>query len=288
MKLDINLAAIHGYLCSDGYVIKNPPSQPHRYYHIGLRNTNLVLLEDFQQKFKAAFGLRPIITDEGRCKIQNKEIYGTLTKDFSYYSYEWVLPKLSRCPLRYWLRAFFDCEGWVENQPAKSRLIGADCCNKKGLFGVQTALREFHIDSSVKKKNGRNIWRPTICGLQDLHAFQESIGFLHPQKSKKLGEAIASYPDYSWHIPEIKRDLLEFIAKKGKIRESRNEIRFLSIRKDNLAHLRKALKKHGIHSRIFGPWKSSTGSLYHCLIIKHKGVIHATDERKAKRHQANI
>ncbi len=63
MKFDQNLAAIHGYLCGDGYVIKNPNTQKHKYYHIGLRNTNDVLLKDFQQKFKAVFNIEPRITE---------------------------------------------------------------------------------------------------------------------------------------------------------------------------------------------------------------------------------
>ncbi len=185
MKFNKNLAAIHGYLCSDGYVIKNPASQKHKYYHIGLRNTNNVLLKDFQQKFTAIFGLKPIITNEGRCKIQNKEIYHFLTKEFSYYSYQWKLPKLSKNNLKYWLRPFFDCEGWVENQPAKSRLIGVDCCNKVGLLSIQVALKKFNINTQIKKKNSRNIWRLIICNLTNLKRFQKEIGFLHPDKNKK-------------------------------------------------------------------------------------------------------
>ena len=74
MNFNKNLAAVHGYLCADGYVIRNPPNQRHKYYYIGFRNTNKILLKDFQAKFQAFFGLKPIITNEGRCKIQNKDI----------------------------------------------------------------------------------------------------------------------------------------------------------------------------------------------------------------------
>src|SRR3989339_467771 len=81
MKFDKNLAAIHAYLCGDGYVIKNPDTQKHKYYYIGLRNTNAVLLKDFQQKFKAVFNVEPRIV-EGRSVNQSKEIYQFLTKDF--------------------------------------------------------------------------------------------------------------------------------------------------------------------------------------------------------------
>ena len=150
MKFDSNLASIHAYLCSDGYVIKNPITQKHKYYHIALRNTNQTLLKDFQTKFKIVFNVQPIIKKDGRCKAQNKGIYYFLTKDYSYYSYEWELPKLSKKNLKFWLRAFFDCESWVENQPAKSRLIGLECCNESGLFSIKQALQRFNINSQIK------------------------------------------------------------------------------------------------------------------------------------------
>lgn len=279
MKFDNNLAAIHGYLCSDGYVIKNPNNQSHKYYYMGLRNTNDILLKDFQQKFETVFGIKPIITNDGRCKIQNKEIYELLTQEFSYYSYEWKLPKLHKMQLKYWLRAFFDCEGWVENQPSKSRLVGADCCNVSGLSSVQRALKRFGINSQIKKKNGRTIWRLTICGMGNLKKFDNYIGFLHPNKSQKLTEAMMSYKNYSWKIPEDKAELVKFILQKGKIRKSRNEMRFMSIRKLNMANLKKALKKYDIISDMFGPWTNNAGSLYYCLIIKNfEEVLNGRDK----------
>lgn len=193
MKFDENLAAIHAYLCGDGYVIKNPDTQKHKYYYIGLRNTNEVLLKDFQQKFKAVFGITPIITNEGRCKIQNKEIYYILTKDFSYYSYEWKMPELSREDAKSWLRAFFDCEGWVENQPRKSRLIGLECCNHSGILQIKDELQKLGIASQLVKKKDRTIWRLTICGKENILKYQQEIDFFHPQKKQKLEEALASY-----------------------------------------------------------------------------------------------
>lgn len=193
MKFDTNLASIHAYLCSDGYVIKNPKTQKHKYYYIGLRNTNKTLLKDFQTKFKEVFNIEPIITNEGRCKAQNKAIYYFLTKDFSYYSYEWSLPKLSKKNLKYWLRAFFDCEAWVENQPRISRLIGLDCCNEQGLLSIQKALKRFNIDSQIKKRKNRTIWRLTICGYENIKKFRKEINFLHPDKNLKLKNALNSY-----------------------------------------------------------------------------------------------
>jgi len=272
VEFNENLAAIHGYLCGDGYVITNPPSQNKKYYYIGFRNTNQTLLEDFQKRFFDVYGVKPIITNEGRCKIQNKQIYYVLTKDYSYYSYEWRLPRLSTLHLKFWLRAFFDCEGWVECQSGKSRFIGLECCNESGIYAVERALKGFSIHSRITKKKGRIIWRLTICGLENIKNYQKAIGFLHPDKNKKLQEAIDSYKNYHWVIPSNELALFDFIANQGKIRDSHNQIRFNSIMLENLQNLKKALNKLGIESKIAGPWKNNRGSVYYCLSCKASEV----------------
>jgi len=62
MKFDENLAAVHAYLCADGYVVKSK-NPKYKYFHIGFRNTNLILLKDFQEKFEKAFGLKPYLIE---------------------------------------------------------------------------------------------------------------------------------------------------------------------------------------------------------------------------------
>jgi len=112
----------------------------------------------------------------------------------------------------------------------------------------------------------------TICGLENIKRFNRKMGFLHPDKSKRLEEAINSYVSYEWKIPETREELSKFIAQKGRLSKPRKEIRFLSIRKNNLSRFKKALKMLGIKSSIFGPWKSNTCSKYYCLIIKIEEV----------------
>ena len=75
MKFDKNLAVIHGYLCSDGSVVRNQPSQKHKYYRIQLRNTDKTLLEDFRDKFQKKFNLKPSIYKNQRTLIHSKELY---------------------------------------------------------------------------------------------------------------------------------------------------------------------------------------------------------------------
>lgn len=274
MKFNQDLASVHAYLCADGYVIKNPDTQRHKYYHIGLRNTNFILLKDFQNKFEKVFGLRPIITNEGRCRIQNKNIFFQLTEDFSYYSDEWSLPQLSLDELKCWLRSYFDCDAWVAVQKGKSRVIGLESINKNGLEQIKSSLLKFGIKSSeVKKRGDKNIWYISICGKDDLIKFKENIDFLHPRKNEKLLEAINSYETYEWSIPNTKKELINFVNKKGRPRLKSNEVRFFSILKSNLIKLKNELDKYNIRSNISNPMKNGYGRIYYCLTINQKELI---------------
>lgn len=271
MKFDQNLASVHAYLCADGYVIRNPETQKHKYYYIGLRNTNNILLKDFQNKFAKVFDLMPIITNDGRCKIQNKNIFFQLTKDFSYYSGEWTIPQLSLDDLKCWLRSYFDCDAWVAVQKGKSRVIGLESINKNGLEQIKNSLFKFGIKSSeVKKRKNRNVWYIYVCGKDDLLKFKESIGFLHPRKNDKLLEAINSYETYEWVIPNKKEDFIEFINKKGKRRSDTKQVRFFSILEDNLIKLKNELNKYDVISKISGPLKNGYGRIYYCLTFNQK------------------
>ena len=270
MKFNEDLATIHGYLCGDGYVIRNLETQKHKYYHIGFRNTNTVLLKDFQTRFKNSFGLKPIITKDGRCRIQNKEIFFLLTREFSYYSNEWKVPELSKNLLKCWLRAYFDCDAWVAVQKAKSRAVMIESINEKGLNQIADVLRDvFEINtSSVKKRKNRNIWYTYICGKDNIEKFKNEIGFLHPFKKNKLNEAVYSYETYIWEIPREKEKLLNFINRRGKIKSNVNEIGFCSIFKVNLMKLKSLLRLYNIKSKIYGPWKNSYGTKYFHLTLK--------------------
>ena len=268
MKFNKNLSAIHGYLCADGYVTKNPPTQKHKYYYVGLRNTNLTLLKDFQQKFEAEFKIKPIMCKDGRCKVQNKELYYFLTKKYSYYSKDWVLPKLSKNSLKYWLRAYFDCEGWVVLEHRKNRHIGVDCINFEGLKQVKENLERFGINSKIKKVKNRDIFRLFIYGKENLVGFQKEIGFLHPKKRKKLELALSSYVDYDWKFPKDKKELMKFIV--GKARISKSRIRFNSIIRENLDRLSKIFFDLGIESKVYGPWVNGLGNKYYQLVIQKK------------------
>ena len=266
MKFTKDLATIHAYLCADGYVVKNPPHQKHRYYHIALRNTNLTLLKDFQICFARQFGVTPKIYRTERAIVHSKQLYYYLTKSYNYYSYEWELPTLSRPQLRCWLRAFFDCEGWVELQQSKSRSVRLDSVNQSGLLQVQAALRSLGVSCSLHAT--KRMWRLSITGRVYLHRFQKMVGFLHPEKQQKLDLVLRSYRTYGWQIPVAPAQLLLFIREMGKPRKDTAQIRFSSIKKDNLIKLAGRLQESSIPTTVHGPWQSGIGSRYYCLTLR--------------------
>ncbi len=260
MKFDKNLASIHGYLCGDGYVVKNGNNINHKYYRIGFRNTNNVLLEDFQKRFKNYFGLEPHIYRLERCQIGNKKIYFTLTKNFSYYSYQWRMPKLSKDNLKYWLRAFFDCDSWVELRNNSTRSIRLECVNLNGLKQIKKALLIFDINSSsIKTRNRKNIliYRLNICGVDNMKKFNNYIGYLHQNKKILLKKAIKNCYYNKWVIPKNKKDLILFIKRKGRNIYTGKHITFLSIRKYNLINLKNTLNVYNIKSFIEKPNKNN-------------------------------
>ncbi len=271
MKFDKNLAALHGYLCGDGYVLKIKENFKNKHYTIGLSNQDKLLLKDFQSKFNNFFSISPHLYNE-RCQIANKEIHKYLTKEYSYHSYEWIIPKLSNENLRYWLRAFFDCEGWVEAEKGKNRSIKLECVNYKGINQIKDSLLRLGINSIIKTRNRTDkvIYRLNIFGLENIKKFEQKIGFLSIDKSIKLKLAINSYINYNWNIPLQKNKLLLFIKEKGRISKKRKEIRFHTIKLSNLKKLKYYLEKNNIKSNIIGPHFNQFNSKNYYLTIKSK------------------
>ncbi len=273
MKFNEDLSKIHADLCGDGCVSKSKDGNKHKYYRIDFRNTNLNLLKDFQDRFYNYFEIKPKNYNNERTTVHSKKFYYLLTNEFgSFYSRKWKMPNLSKNNSRYWLRAFYDCEGWVELKKAKSRTIGLECINEKGIKSIQKSLLKFEIDSSLKYKKERGIWRLRICGLNDIKKFSKYIGFLHPNKSRKLNEVLNSYKNYNWEIPKSKKDLLELIKIKGKNSKDRDEIKIHTIKLKNLLNLKRVLRNYKIKSKIYGPWKNQYGSINYYLVLNKRDL----------------
>jgi len=277
MKLDKNLAVVHAYLCADGYVIKNPETQKHKYYRVGFRNTNLILLKDFQEKFEKVFRIKPRLVEGQRCEIGSREIYEKLTKEFgSFYSWEWRMPELNKELIKIWLRAYFDCEGWVFCKTHQNRHIGADCVNERGLNQIIKALNDIEIKTIKKYNKKRNIYRILIYGKKNLNGFYKKIGFLHPDKKEKLKEVLSDFMVYIWNFPEdkekCKRFILNILKEKIKIKKP-HYARIISKEEYNLEELNKwARYFYDIEGKV-NRGINGLGTVYYELNINKKSEI---------------
>jgi len=275
MKLDANLASVHAYLCADGYVIKNPKDQKFNYYHIGFRNTNEVLLKDFQIKFEKIFGIKPHLVLGERCRIGSKQIYEKLTNSFgSFYSWHWKMPEMDENLSKLWLKSYYDCDGWVTCKSHKNRHIGLDSVNEHGLIQIKNSLEKLGIKSKIKKRNDRNIFSLMIFGKDNLVNFSKNIGFLHPDKNNKLNESINDFINYYWNFPTEKDKLVNFIRKlifnKGRINKSNRIFRLISNKEDNLINLKNELNKlFNIECKI-NKRKNGIGTIYFELNINRR------------------
>ncbi len=264
-----SLAALHGYLSGDGYVIKNSPTQKQKYYNIGFRNTEERLLQDFQEKFESIFMEIPHISkNKDRCSKGSRLIYEFFTDRYgSFYSREWSVPEMSIECKAVWLRAFFDCEGWVLNIPGKNRHIGLDSVNHSGLRAIAEMLNDdFGIETKLHANKGRDTLRLVIYGRENLVLFGEKIGFLHTKKRKKFIEALASFDSWKWHFPTKKSEKEKYTIEilKEKIKFRQNNARMFS-RKENLEKLQKILRElFRIESKIIRT-KNGLGTTYHYL-----------------------
>ena len=128
-------------------------------------------------------------------------------------------------------------------------------------------MKLISITSTVKLRKDRGIWSLTICGKDDIEKFKKEIGFLHPKKAQKLVDALNSYVDYNWKIPED-INLIKFIIEKGRVNRSRKQVRFNSIIKQNLINLQNKLFKMKVKSKLNGPWKNPYGSIWYCLSMR--------------------
>ena len=274
MKFNEDLAAIHSYLCADGCVIKNPVTQKLKYYKVDLRNTNLVLLKDFQERFYKYFGLKPCLYPGQRCQIGSKKIYTLLTNEFgSFYSREWQMPNLNKKLSRIWLRTFFDCEGWVFCKTHQNRHIGIDSVNESGLNQVKKSMEKLKI-KIIKKviKNGE-MFRLLIYGKENLIRFQQEIGFLHPIKKEVLKKVISDFVEYNWHVIKSKDKINEIMLKKARVKKP-YIVRIISKEEENLKKLALFLNSiYNIRSIKVHRMINGLGTAYFELSVNKKNEV---------------
>ena len=103
---------------------------------------------------------------------------------------------------------------------------------------------------------------------------------MHPEKNKKLNEAISSFIDYKWDFPQNKKEkfLNELIAERARIKKP-HTMRFNSIHKVNISRLSKELFRiHGIESNIYLRVNGQGRKYFELAIYKEKHVKKLVDK----------
>ena len=159
----------------------------------------------------------------------------------------------------------------------QDRRISAESINHNSLLKLKNALLvKFNINSSISVRKNRKTSVLNIFGKENLVKFEEKIGFLHPQKKRKLQKAINSFIDYNWSFPckslEKKDFLKKMVKEKGKVKKP-YIIRICSIVKKNLEVLSEILLNfYNIESKIY-KLKNGQGNTYFVLRVQKKESV---------------
>ncbi|MBI2148967.1 hypothetical protein HYU23_04760 [Candidatus Woesearchaeota archaeon] len=190
-------ARICGYLAGDGNILirklnNNPTHYITRFYpdHISLVNS-------FREAFIKIYKKEPKIKDNGNffsLTIYSKIVVEDLLKLGNFGKLEWRAPMKilkSKNAKKEWLRAIYDCEGYVGKKQIKIQTV-----NEKGIGDIKRLLNEFNIDSKnyiyqPKNKKWNIVYILIINKKSERIKFLNEIGFNHTSKMEKLKKIAA-------------------------------------------------------------------------------------------------
>ncbi len=189
-------AAIHAYLCGDGYIKINIDKNNYPNYNIRVYPDNERLARLIGDLFKKEFNISPSIKKLGSyfaVQIKNKPVCINLLSLGTYGTRNWKIPRtFNKCLLREWLKCFFDCESNVD---LNNRTIALKSVNYNGLLDIQNKLELFKINSKVygpyqPKNEKHSKYGILIISGADICKYKRLINFNHPAKKKKLEQLI--------------------------------------------------------------------------------------------------
>jgi len=199
------LVKIHGYVSSDGGIYNRKCKDIHgRKLRVRMRlrtkfyNKEKTLIEDFCKTIKELYPwLKSLKLYEKRLEVEIRN--DTVTRDIlklgKVWSANWEIPKnINKKQKAIWIRAFADGEGTVYNKNY-NRYVAIDSINLQGLREISEILKDFKIYNKIYtiKYKGNTSYRLKISKQENMIRFNSIIGFNHPERQKRLIEAINSY-----------------------------------------------------------------------------------------------
>lgn len=200
--LSVELSQILGYLAAEGCDYdridnhigfdkrRNKAYKRHiKRTIIEFSNTNQIIQDNFRGLIDKVFGYSPKFSKKGTLRINRVEVVKHLRGYSRFGSKMWSVPKeildsKDKILKSAFCRAFADGDGTVDIIKKEIRL---DSTNKKGLKQIQILLKDLGICSKFYTFESRA--RITI---KDIRSFYNKIGFLHPEKQKRLKKLLGS------------------------------------------------------------------------------------------------
>lgn len=183
-------ARIIGYLVGDGCVSIHLEPDNTIHHSVDFYPDDDGMLNAFMDAFFKVYERKPKIRCLGKyysVRISSKPIVLDLLKIGSFKSLEWQIPEFCFVEeKKEFLRAFYDCEGYVGKN-----IVAVQSVNKTGLENIGLLLREFDIGAKFYSYKRKNInWNVNyllhITDKNSIRRFLKYIGFNHSRKQKKL------------------------------------------------------------------------------------------------------
>jgi replicative DNA helicase Mcm len=219
------LAGILGYLTGDGYLAENESSA-----WVSFTNENQALISKYQEDFNALFKQRLTRREDNgthELYVTSQGLYNYLDRNFPSLTKpsdaKAVPAKIQRSKdevIKAYLSAYFDADGYVN---AKKRHVSITTTSKDLADHVSYLLQRLGIVARkrTKQKRATNTEDQKTVEAHQLiitpgfaQAFNENIGFNHPDKQEAL-EHILSGSDHNTNIDTIPgvENLLKHIRK---------------------------------------------------------------------------
>lgn len=185
-----------GFLSGDGSVQDRYP-----HYEIDFYPDDKKVALIYRGIFRDLYNKKLVIRKQrryfGNCfslRVKYKKAFMHLKSLTTFGRLRWRVPRfvLKEYALKKaWLRAFFDCEGYVN---PNGKVIQIQTVNKAGLKQVKSMLNSLDINSNTykyerKNKNWNTNYILCITG-NSIENFSSIVGFNHSRKSKMLKKLI--------------------------------------------------------------------------------------------------
>ena len=185
-------ARLCGFVAGDGSVMVRKDNRGSMHYVLRFFPDHESLIKPFSESLMKLYGKKPIVKENFSRQgviCYSKVVVEDILRMGKFGILKWRIPfnilTDERSKIE-WLRAFFDTEGYVNNDQIKIQTV-----NKKGMGDLRKLLMEFDIVPkkyvyNPKNKKWNTVYILHIGTKEDRLKFLNTIGFNHSLKKRKL------------------------------------------------------------------------------------------------------